>query len=45
MSPEIKCNAEKCMYNSDGICKADYVSISGMGKGEKENTNCETFYK
>lgn len=45
MSPEIKCNAEKCMYNSDGICKADYVSISGIGKEEKENTNCETFYK
>ncbi|WP_035292313.1 DUF1540 domain-containing protein [Clostridium sp. KNHs214] len=43
MSPEIKCNAEKCMYNSDGICEADYVSISGIGKENQEGTNCETF--
>lgn len=43
MSPNIKCQAENCVYNVNRICGADNVQIYGPGAASSEGTECETF--
>lgn len=43
MSPRIKCEAEKCVYNSREICTASNVQIHGPGALNSDGTQCETF--
>ena len=41
----IECNAEKCMYNQSGRCKAAAVDINGIGADVSSRTECGTFVK
>lgn len=43
MSPYIKCDAEKCEYNSSRVCTASNVQISGVNADNSEGTKCSTF--
>ena len=43
MSPQIKCDAVKCVYNASRICNANYVQIYGPAAATSEGTQCETF--
>lgn len=40
---DIKCEAEKCVYNSDLRCTAGQVNIDGACASHYEETECETF--
>jgi hypothetical protein len=43
MSPYIKCDAVKCVYNGSGVCTASNVQISGINADNSEETKCSTF--
>ena len=43
MSPEIVCDAVKCIHNSHRNCKASNVQIFGPEAMSNLNTQCETF--
>jgi Domain of Unknown Function (DUF1540). len=43
MTPEVHCNAKKCIYNKHGICGADNLFIYGPRADSVQNTECETF--
>lgn len=43
MSPDIRCEAYQCKYNSNRLCKADNVEIIGDMAGTSSDTKCETF--
>ena len=40
---EIKCSAERCMYNDDGKCEAKNIEISPCKKCGCGETECNTF--
>ncbi len=42
-SSEIKCSAEKCIYNSKHTCIADEICIGTCYASECDETRCETF--
>ena len=39
----IKCSAECCKYNDDGMCEAKKVEISPCNSGNSGETECNTF--
>ncbi|NMM62284.1 DUF1540 domain-containing protein [Clostridium sp. P21] len=43
MSPEIKCEAENCVYNADRLCSASNVQVYGPDARSSGGTQCETF--
>lgn len=43
MSPNIKCEAENCIYNRERFCNASNVQIYGADATTSENTRCKTF--
>lgn len=43
MSPDIACEAEKCIYNVNRLCSADFVQIHGEEGRASGYTQCETF--
>jgi hypothetical protein len=43
MSPEIACEATKCVYNMDKVCSAQNVQIIGSSANTSDDTKCETF--
>lgn len=43
MSPDIACDAERCIYNVNRLCSADYVKIDGDKAMSSDQTQCETF--
>ncbi len=43
MSPEIKCEAENCIYNITKLCSASNVQVYGPEAKTSEGTQCETF--
>lgn len=43
MTPQIACEAVKCVYNSDRICSAAKIQIMGNSANSSEETQCETF--
>ena len=40
---KISCNVMNCSYNSNSICYAEKVIISGDGSNKSENTCCSSF--
>ena len=40
---EIKCTAERCIYNTQGSCTANQVNIGGYSAQERCETNCASF--
>ncbi len=40
---EIKCSAENCKYNDDGMCEAKTIEISPCSTGNCGETECNTF--
>lgn len=43
MSPEIKCEAENCIYNVNELCTASNVQVYGPEARTSRETECETF--
>ncbi|OFI07484.1 hypothetical protein CLOACE_03130 [Clostridium acetireducens DSM 10703] len=43
MSPNIRCEAVNCIYNSNTDCNASNVQIHGPGADKSCYTQCETF--
>lgn len=43
MSPDIVCDAEKCIYNVNSVCTADQVKVDGDKAMSSDQTECETF--
>lgn len=43
MSPEIVCDAIKCIYNINRSCSADFIQIYGPASLSNGYTRCETF--
>jgi hypothetical protein len=44
MDPQVLCNAENCVYNSDKVCHAEAVQIQNEVSSTAEQTECQTFY-
>ena len=42
MRSNIKCDAEKCMHNCDGLCDAAVVHVRD-GKGNSQSARCTTY--
>lgn len=45
LSPNITCEAVKCVYNSENKCYARHVQIYGLKCKEGQCTRCEVFMK
>lgn len=43
MSPDVQCEARKCLYNKRGLCSADNLVVFGPGAINAYGTVCETF--
>ena len=43
MSPQIKCDAVRCVHNADRLCNANNIQIYGPAAATSEGTQCETF--
>ncbi|MDO5382981.1 MAG: DUF1540 domain-containing protein [Eubacteriales bacterium] len=43
LSLSIKCAAHNCIHNSDSLCTADHVDISGINATESTDTVCASF--
>lgn len=43
MSPEIRCEAQNCIYNVSKVCSASSVQVYGPKAGNSDETQCETF--
>ncbi|MBU5592611.1 DUF1540 domain-containing protein [Clostridium sp. MSJ-4] len=43
VSPDITCEAKKCIYNADRRCTAEYVQIYGPASLSNSYTRCESF--
>lgn len=41
---DIRCAAEKCVYNNNRICQAHHVDIAGISAGVPMETLCATFH-
>ena len=41
---DIRCSAEKCVYNNNRICEAEHVDIAGISAGAPMETLCSTFH-
>ena len=42
---DIRCAAEKCIYNDNEFCTATQIDVAGMGACDCNQTECETFRK
>lgn len=42
-SLEVKCTAEKCVYNERGTCQAQDITIDGNGAQIMSETECASF--
>lgn len=40
---EILCDAQKCVYNSNGCCSADTIRVGGDGAANCGDTCCRSF--
>lgn len=43
MSPEIVCDAARCIYNVNRSCNAESIQVYGPDALSSSNTECETF--
>ena len=39
----VKCDAVKCVYNENHVCKAEHIGIVGGNAAVSKNTECSTF--
>lgn len=40
---DVTCKAEKCIYNTNGLCSSDHINISGISASANGDTLCATF--
>lgn len=43
VNTKVACDATKCVYNENHICKADHIGIVGGNADKSRQTECATF--
>ena len=41
--PKLKCDVQKCLYNSTGLCSRHVISVDGANSYSKRETSCGSF--